>query len=73
MTTAAAQAALDDAVRAVADATLRARELPPDERARLVAGIDAAVARLTTARASVLVAQRDSGAWRAHGDPSFEA
>ncbi len=70
---AAAQAALDDAVRAVASATLRARELLPDERTRLVAGIDAAVARLTTARAVVLVAQRDSGAWRANGDPSFEA
>lgn len=68
-----AQAALDDAVRAVASATLRARELPPDERTRLVAGIDAAVARLTTARAAVLVAQRDSGAWRANGDPTFEA
>lgn len=73
MTTTTAQAALDDAVRAVASATLRARELPPDERTRLVAGIDAAVARLTTARAAVLVAQRDSGAWRAHGDPTFEA
>lgn len=68
-----AQAALDAAVRAVASATLRARELPPDERTRLVAGIDAAVARLTTARATVLVAQRDSGAWRASGDPTFEA
>lgn len=73
MVTTTAQAALDAAVRAVASATLRARELPPDERTRLVAGIDAAVARLTTARATVLVAQRDSGAWRASGDPTFEA
>ena len=73
MTTAAAQAALVDAVRAVADATLRATDLAPDDRTRLVAGIDAAVARLTAARATVLVAQRDSGAWRTHGDPTFEA
>lgn len=73
MTTMAAQAALDGAVRAVAAATLRAPDLPPDERTRLLAGIDAAVARLTTARAAVLVAQRDSGSWRAHGDPTFEA
>ena len=73
MTTAAAQAALEDAVRAVAAATRHATELPPDERTRLVAGIDTAVARLTAARAAVLVAQRDSGAWRAHGDPTFEA
>ncbi len=73
MTTAAAQAALDDAVRAVAAATRHAPGLLPDERTRLVAGIDAAVARLTTARAAVLVAQRDSGAWQANGDPSFEA
>lgn len=68
-----AQAALDDAVRAVATATARAPELAPDERTRLVAGIDAAVARLTTARAALLIAQRDSGAWRAGGDPTFEA
>lgn len=73
MTTAAAQAALDDAVRAVAAATRNAPDLLPDERTRLVARIDAAVARLTTARAAVLVAQRDSGAWRANGDPTFEA
>ena len=71
--TTTAQAALDEAVRAIASTTLHARELPPDERTRLVAGIDAAVARLTTARAAILVAQRDSGAWRAHGDPTFEA
>ena len=73
MTTTTARAALDDAVRAVAAATVRAPDLPPDERTSLVAGIDAAVARLTTARAAVLVAQRDSGAWRANGDPTFEA
>lgn len=73
MTTSAAQAALDDAVRAVSTVTLCAQELLPDERTRLVAGIDAAVARLTTARAAVLVAERDGGAWRTSGDPTFEA
>lgn len=67
-----AQQALD-AVRAVAEATAHARELPADERTRLVAGIDAAVTRLTTARSEVLVAQRDSGVWRTNGDPTFEA
>lgn len=73
MTAAVARAVLDDAVRAVAAVTARVGQLAPDERTLLVAGIDAAVARLTTARAAVLVAQRDSGAWRASGDPTFEA
>ncbi len=43
------------------------------ERRRLLGEIDRTIAVLTSARADLLVAERESGAWRRSGDPSFEA
>ncbi|WP_182111728.1 MULTISPECIES: HNH endonuclease signature motif containing protein [unclassified Actinotalea] len=43
------------------------------ERREVLAALDAAVGALTVVRGEVLLAERDSGTWRASGDPSFEA
>jgi hypothetical protein len=50
-----------------------ARDLPAPERTRLIAELDTAIAGLTSARADLLLAQRESGTWKGAGDPSFEA
>lgn len=73
MTATGWRAAIDAVVRAVGEAAAAAEGMTADERTALLAGIDSAVARLTTARTFVLLAQRESGAWRRHGDPTFEA
>lgn len=74
MTTAALRASevLEGAVRAVGELATGSG-LDGAERRDLVATVDAAVARLTAARSALLVAERDSGAWRGSGDRSFEA
>jgi hypothetical protein len=58
---------------AAANAIQEARAWPGPERAAVLAELDTVIAILTTARADLLVAQRDSGSWRGSGDASFEA
>src|SRR5665647_3755011 len=64
-------------VRAAADALgaagRGAQQWPATVRAAVIADVDRAIAALTTVRADLLVAQRDSGAWKGRGDPTFEA
>src|SRR5665647_3213770 len=50
-----------------------AQQWPATVRAAVIADVDRAIAALTTVRADLLVAQRDSGAWKGRGDPTFEA
>lgn len=45
----------------------------PTERRALLSALDGAIGALTVVRGEVLVAERDSGTWRASGDPTFEA
>src|SRR5665647_2473144 len=47
-----------------------AQQWPATVRAAVIADVDRAIAALTTVRADLLVAQRDSGAWKGRGDPS---
>lgn len=64
---------LEEAARAVARVAARAADLAADERAALLRALDAVGGVLATARADLLAAQRESGVWRAKGDPTFEA
>ncbi|WP_188037323.1 HNH endonuclease signature motif containing protein [Actinotalea sp. JY-7885] len=61
---------LVERVKAVGGA---AGDWSPVERREVLAALDAAVGALTVVRGEVLLAERDSGTWRASGDPSFEA
>lgn len=64
--------ALQGVVESVAAAGRSARDLPATERTRLIAEVDTAIAGLTSARADLLLAQRESGSWKGSGDPTFE-
>ena len=61
------------AVATAADLARGARDLSAPERTRLIAELDTAIVCLTSARADLLLAQRESGTWKGSGDPSFEA
>ena len=50
-----------------------AKAWPTSDRRAVLAGMDRAIDSLAALRASVLVAERDSGAWEGTGDRSFEA
>jgi hypothetical protein len=63
------RSAADAAVGAIRDA----QAWSGSGRAAVLAELDTVIAILTTARADLLVAQRDSGSWRGSGDPTFEA
>jgi len=61
------------AADALGAAGRRARQWPAPVRTAVIAEVDRAIAALTTVRADLLVAQRDSGSWKGRGDPTFEA
>jgi len=61
------------AVDTVADAGRGARRWPAQQRTAVLADVDHAIAVLTSVRADLLVAQRDSGTWQGAGDASFAA
>ncbi|MBX9243297.1 DUF222 domain-containing protein [Actinotalea ferrariae] len=73
-------AAADDVVADVARLVARVRgaggaagDWTPVQRRAVLSALDGAIGALTVVRGDVLVAERDSGTWRASGDPSFEA
>ena len=66
-------AGLRAAVTSVAAIGRTAEGWPVEQRTRLIAEVDTAIAALTAARADLLLAQRASGLWKGAGDPSFEA
>lgn len=60
------------AVRQATAGTSRSAALSPSQRGRLLAEVDRAIAVLSSARADLLIAERDAGTWRGAGDPSVE-
>jgi len=64
---------LRSAAERTAAALAGAAEWPQAARAAVLADLDASITTLTAARAELLVVERAAGAWRASGDPSFEA
>ena len=65
--------ALLDAVASIVAATAGAGSWTADRRRSVLGGVDQAIARLTAVRSELLLAERESGAWRGSGDPSFAA
>jgi len=65
--------ALREVARDAVAATASAAEWPTARRRATIAALDEAVAALTTARSALLLAEKESGAWRSTGDPSFAA
>ena len=64
---------LRSAVLAVTEAAGGARTWSASGRAGLIGELDRAITVLTSVRADLLIAERDGGAWKHAGDPSFEA
>ena len=65
---------LERCASSVADRTAAAaRSSSPQGRRSAVAVLDRVTARLSTARGRLLVAEKQSLAWRGRGDPTFEA
>lgn len=64
---------LRESVAALAAAGAEATSLEPATRRELLAELDRASGVLATVRAELLLAERESGAWRRSGDPSFAA
>lgn len=65
--------ALHDAVRALSGVAPEARSLDAAARRDLLADVDRATAVLATTRAALVLAEREAGAWRGTGAPSFAA
>src|SRR5674476_1332460 len=64
---------LRSAVLAVTEAAGGARTWSASGRAGLIGELDRAITVQTSVRADLLIAERDGGAWKHAGDPSFEA
>ena len=64
---------LRSAVLAVTEAAGGARTWSASGRAGLIGELVRAITVLTSVRADLLIAERDGGAWKHAGDPSFEA
>ena len=65
--------ALRETLAALAAAAADARTLDQATRRELLAEVDRASGVLATVRAGLRLAERESGAWRGSGDPSFAA
>ncbi len=65
--------ALLRAAEAVRAAVPHATRWRPSDRAAVIVDLDRTLAALISARAQLLVADRDSGLWRASGERSYEA
>jgi hypothetical protein len=65
--------ALRETVDALAATGAGASKLDQGTRRELLAEVDRASGVLATVRAELLLAERESGAWRGSGDPSFAA
>ncbi len=66
-------ALLRDALAAVGAVARSVDRLDAPRRRELLAEIDRADATFATVRSALLLAERESGSWRASGDPSFAA
>ena len=65
--------ALREALAALVVTGAEARTLDQPTRRELLTELDRASGVLATVRAELLLAERESGAWRGSGDPSFAA
>lgn len=70
---AAVAATLRRSMAALADVGTSVAQLESSERRELLAEVDRASGVLAAVRAALVLAEREAGAWRGSGDPSFAA